>query len=132
MYFVCFLSFFLFLFCFVLFKIGLISFNLLMVYKITNLKPKILNHIAVTSIPASTVKCFGVKNENNHNFYVAVLTEQTYYFNRPFQMRAWSCITSYPLRGLPYLAYDNVNPAVVNSMLHSSMHNLKRSIIFKF
>ena len=32
-------------------------------------------------------------------------------------MRAWSCITSYPLRGLPYLAYDNVNPAVVNSMM---------------
>ena len=26
--------------------------------------------------------------------------------NRPFQMRAWRCITSYPLRGLPYLAYD--------------------------
>ena len=49
--------------------------------------------------------------------------------NRPFQMRAWSCITSYPLRGLPYLAYDNVNPAMVNSMmLHSSMHDLKRSI----
>ena len=41
-------------------------------------------------------------------------------------MRAWSCITSYPLRGLPYLAYDNVNPAMVNSMmLHSSMHDLK-------
>ena len=41
---------------------------------------------------------------------------------RPFQMRAWSCISSYPLRGLPYLAYDNVNPAMVNSMmLHSSM-----------
>ena len=37
-------------------------------------------------------------------------------------MRAWSCITSYPLRGLPYLAYDNVNPAMVNSMmLRSSM-----------
>ena len=37
-------------------------------------------------------------------------------------MRAWSCITSYPLRGLPYLVYDNVNPAVVNSMmLRSSM-----------
>ena len=49
--------------------------------------------------------------------------------NRPFQMRAWSCITSYPLRSLPYLAYDNVNPAMVNSMmLHSSMHDLKRSI----
>ena len=43
--------------------------------------------------------------------------------NRPFQMRAWSCITSYPLRGLPYLAYDSVNPAMVNSiMLRSSMH----------
>ena len=37
--------------------------------------------------------------------------------NRPFQMRAWSCITSYPLRSLPYLAYDNVNPAVVISMM---------------
>ena len=37
-------------------------------------------------------------------------------------MQAWSCITSYPLRGLPYLAYDNVNPAMVNSMmLRSSM-----------
>ena len=36
---------------------------------------------------------------------------------RPFQMRAWSCITSHPLRGLPYLAYDNVNPAMVNSMM---------------
>ena len=37
-------------------------------------------------------------------------------------MRAWSCITSYPLRGLPYLAYDNVNLAMVNSMmLRSSM-----------
>ena len=43
-------------------------------------------------------------------------------------MRAWSCITSYmyPLRGLLYLGYDNVNPAVVNSkvkveMLRSSM-----------
>ena len=32
-------------------------------------------------------------------------------------MRVWSCITSYPLRGLPYLAYDNVNPAMVNSMM---------------
>ena len=42
--------------------------------------------------------------------------------NRPFQMRAWSCITSYPLRGLPYLVYDKVNPAMVNSMmLRSSM-----------
>ena len=41
---------------------------------------------------------------------------------RPFQMQAWSCITSYPLQGLPYLAYDNVNPAMVNSMmLRSSM-----------
>ena len=40
------------------------------------------------------------------------------------------CITSYPLQGLPYLAYDNVNPAVVNSMmLHSSMHDLKRSVL---
>ena len=40
--------------------------------------------------------------------------------NRPFQMRAWSCITSYPLWGLPYLAYDSVNP--MNSMmLRSSM-----------
>ena len=29
--------------------------------------------------------------------------------NRPFQMRA--------LQGLPYLAYDNVNPAMVNSMM---------------
>ena len=49
--------------------------------------------------------------------------------NRPFQTHVWSCITSYPLWGLPYLAYDNVNPAMVNSMmLHSSMHNLKRSI----
>ena len=37
-------------------------------------------------------------------------------------MRAWSCITSYPLWSLPYLAYDNVNPAVVISMmLRSSM-----------
>ena len=37
-------------------------------------------------------------------------------------MQAWSCITSYPLRGLPYLAYDNVNPAMVNGMmLRSSM-----------
>ena len=42
--------------------------------------------------------------------------------NRPFQMRAWSCITSYPLRSLPYLAYDNVNPAmVISMMLRSSM-----------
>ena len=37
--------------------------------------------------------------------------------NRPFQMRALSCITSYPLRGLPYLAYDKVNHAMVNSMM---------------
>ena len=29
---------------------------------------------------------------------------------------------SYPLRGLLYLAYDNVNPAIVNSMIvRSSM-----------
>ena len=49
--------------------------------------------------------------------------------NRPFQMQAWSCITSYPLWGLPYLAYDNVNPAMVNSMmLRSSMYDLKRSV----
>ena len=54
--------------------------------------------------------------------------------DRPFQMRALSCITSYPFRGLPYLAYDNVNPAMVNRsmMLHSSMHDLKRSIMIKF
>ena len=52
-----------------------------------------------------------------------------FYYIRPFQMRTWSCITSYPLRSLPYLAYDNVNHAMVNSMmLHSSMHDLKRSI----
>ena len=39
--------------------------------------------------------------------------------NRPFQMRTWSCITS---QGLQYLAFDNVNPAMVNSMmLRSSM-----------
>ena len=31
-------------------------------------------------------------------------------------------MTSYPLWDLPYLAYDNVNPAMVNSMmLRSSM-----------
>ena len=42
--------------------------------------------------------------------------------NRPFQTRAWSCITSCPLRGLPYLPYDNVNPAIENGMmLRSSM-----------
>ena len=47
---------------------------------------------------------------------------------RPFQMRAWGCITSYPLRGLPYLAYGNVSPAMVNSMLRSSIYShLKRS-----
>ena len=41
---------------------------------------------------------------------------------RPFQMRAWSCITSYPLWSLPYLAYDNMNPAmVISMMLRSSM-----------
>ena len=46
---------------------------------------------------------------------------------RPFQMRAWSCITSYPLRGLPYPAYDIVNPAMVNSMmLRSSMHAFEK------
>ena len=50
--------------------------------------------------------------------------------HRPFQKRAWSCITSYPLQGLPYPAYHNVNPAMVNNMmLRSSMHGLKRSII---
>ena len=46
------------------------------------------------------------------------------YFNhyRHFQMRAWSCITSYPFWDFPYLAYDNVNPAMVSSMmLRSSM-----------
>ena len=49
-------------------------------------------------------------------------------------MRAWSCITSYPLRGLPYLAYDNVNPTMVNSMmLHSSMHAFEKVYsIFKY
>ena len=37
-------------------------------------------------------------------------------------MRAWGCIISHPLRSLPYLAYDNVNPAmVISMMLHSSM-----------
>ena len=42
-------------------------------------------------------------------------------------MRGWSCITSYPLRGLTYLAYDNVNPAMVNSMmLRSSMLAFER------
>ena len=42
-------------------------------------------------------------------------------------MRAWSFITSYPLRGLPYLAYDNVNPALVNSMmLRSSMQAFEK------
>ena len=53
-------------------------------------------------------------------------------------MRARSCITSYPLRGLPYLPYDNVNPAMVNSMmlvnpamvnsmmLRSSMHAFEK------
>ena len=47
--------------------------------------------------------------------------------NRPFQMRAWSCITSYPLRGLQYVAYDNVNPAMVSSMmLRSSMHAFEK------
>ena len=46
---------------------------------------------------------------------------------RPFQMRVWSCITSYALRGLPYLAYDNVNPAIVNSMmLRSSMLTFRK------
>ena len=48
--------------------------------------------------------------------------------NRPYKI-PWPC------QGLnwgptaPYLAYDNVNPAMVNSMmLHSSMYDLKRSI----
>ena len=68
---------------------------------------------------------------NGHSLYDLKLTSDVnMYHNRPFQMRAWSCITSYPLWGLPCLAYDNVNPAVVNSMmLHSSMHDLKRSVI---
>ena len=48
--------------------------------------------------------------------------------NRPFQMLAWSCITSYPLRSLSYLVYDNVNPAVVISMMlrSSSMPAFKK------
>ena len=50
--------------------------------------------------------------------------------NRPFQRRAWSCITSYPLQGLPYLAYDNVNPAMVNSMmLRSSMLAFEKVLV---
>ena len=48
-------------------------------------------------------------------------------YYRPFKIRAWSCITSYPLRGFPYLAYDNVNLAMVNSMmLHNSMHAFEK------
>ena len=43
---------------------------------------------------------------------------------RPFQMQAWSCITSYysPLRGSHCHMLDTVNPTMVNSMmLYSSM-----------
>ena len=48
--------------------------------------------------------------------------------SRLIQTRAWSCITPYPLRGLPYLVYDNVNPKVVNSMMLRCMF-LKTSIV---
>ena len=55
------------------------------------------------------------------------MTFETPTVNRPFQMRAWSCITSYPLWGLLYQAYDNVNLAMVNSMmLRSSMHAFEK------
>ena len=61
--------------------------------------------------------------------YVAFENERNLFtwIYRPFQMRACSCITSYPLRGLPYLAYDNVNSAMVNTMmLRSSMHAFEK------
>ena len=79
---------------------------------------------------AENLKLVFVKPLSHFFFQLLIVGNQSTGFNRPFQMRAWSCITSYPLRGLSYLAYDNVNPAVVNSMmLHSSMHVLKRSIM---
>ena len=37
-------------------------------------------------------------------------------------MQAWSWITSYPLWSLPYLAYDNVNPAMVISIDVTQLH----------
>ena len=64
---------------------------------------------------------------------ITISLSSLYLLYRPFQMRAWSCITSYPLRGLPYLAdlaYDNVNPAVVNSMmLRSSMLAFEKGLL---
>ena len=45
----------------------------------------------------------------------------------PIQKRVWSCLTSYSLRVLPFLAYDNANLAMVNSMmLRSSMHAFEK------
>ena len=54
------------------------------------------------------------KRKGNWNVYVCLIflsswckgpqwANRTSNQNRPFQMRAWSCITSYPLRGLPYV-----------------------------
>ena len=41
---------------------------------------------------------------------------------RPFKSGMELHKTSYPLQSLPYLAYDNVNPAmVISMMLHSFM-----------
>ena len=49
-------------------------------------------------------------------------------YNRPYQKRAQNCVTSYPLRSLIYLGYENVNHAMVNRMmLRSSMHALSCS-----
>ena len=83
------------------------------------------------SLPNSLCRLLQISAKRSQLAYVPLLTyvKITNYprdtlglIYRPFQMRAWSCITSYPLQGLPYLAYDNVNPAVVNSMmLRSSM-----------
>ena len=57
------------------------------------------------------------------NFFLQeALKRHLIYQNRPFQMWAWSCITSYPLQGLPYLAYDNVNPTMVNSDDVTQLH----------
>ena len=81
-------------------------------------------HKQVYIVSTATINCGRAKKIRKCNNLSSIRDFQNgvLYYNRPFQMRAWSCITSYPLRGLPYLAYDNVNPAVVNNMmLRSSM-----------
>ena len=88
-------------------------------FKLCSISNRVRDHCGITSV----ILNFSESRNNNEDIFGPFVASQVNELVcTSFQMRAWSCITSYPLQSYPYLAYDNVNLAmVISMMLRSSM-----------